>query len=166
MPPAFNLSQDQTLQFNTCLFASNSLDDFLQLQPKYPVSQALQSKLLPFIVRALLVSRPSSIPPVTQKNQTSVRLYSAHTYRLYVVKERVRPQRGRTGRAHYTDVQGPVKALWNYIYAGKPCPFGGSKRALENTVPSPQICGRIRPFSRQHARICACPPGRLTSLQR
>src|SRR5277367_860233 len=97
MPPAFNLSQDQTLQFNTCLFASNSLDDFSQLQLFDPVSQTSKPKLLPFIVRALLVSRPSPITPVTQNNHPSVCLSSAHTYRLYVFKERVLPPKRPNG---------------------------------------------------------------------
>jgi hypothetical protein len=64
MPPAFNLSQDQTLQFNHCKVLT-------------------RLTLLRYVVRALHVLLETSA-----RKRTGPGTPSAHTYRLYIVKER------------------------------------------------------------------------------
>ena len=79
MPPAFNLSQDQTLQFNLCLLA------FL---PPYLTAGVAHSKYWPLLIAEQRISflwtfdnlsnqRPKSLAPSS----------NAHTYRLLIFKE-------------------------------------------------------------------------------
>jgi hypothetical protein len=83
MPPAFNLSQDQTLQFNLCLLAL--------LPPVLLPGRSL--KIL--TVTSLLKQRISFVRTfdnlsIQQRFRTAGTSSNAHTYRLLIVKDRIR----------------------------------------------------------------------------
>ena len=73
MPPAFNLSQDQTLQFNLCL-KTHSLNG---------IDQIFTSEFLLFTIREYSVRRPGLFRPRLSRPNT-------HAYRLLIFKERFR----------------------------------------------------------------------------
>src|SRR4051794_38863477 len=86
MPPAFNLSQDQTLQLKSSISTSNSIDVGLVL----PSVSARENKTY-CRVSTLSSTIPKTItqqqPRPPPSNSPGTQNPSAHTYRLSVVKE-------------------------------------------------------------------------------
>jgi hypothetical protein len=86
MPPAFNLSQDQTLQFNTCYC-------FLFLRIGRSLNVLTSSSHLSISEKTLKTYLNTSVRldtfayTINPKINRSVRTPSAHTYRLLVFKE-------------------------------------------------------------------------------
>ena len=82
MPPAFNLSQDQTLQFNLC-FVPSLAGSALTRKPSLTqnTDSCVLANLSVFLLREHLLLYNLSIP--ANRRTPS----SAHTYRLLVVKE-------------------------------------------------------------------------------
>jgi hypothetical protein len=86
MPPAFNLSQDQTLQFNTCycflfLRIGRSLNVLTSSSHLSPKEKTLKTYL------NTSVRLDTFAYTINPKINRSVRTPSAHTYRLLVFKE-------------------------------------------------------------------------------
>ena len=119
MPPAFNLSQDQTLQFNSCLF--NVIPDVI------PVSQnrSLTQKLTGHFNQRLRVNlsfllyffrehfNVLSIPASLSYPSKSVALpSSAHTYRLLIFKE---PVLARTSHRAILQHQQPAHPTKRFV---------------------------------------------------
>ena len=107
MPPAFNLSQDQTLQFDLCKI-SNSLDSGYPhplTGQEQPTAEGFPSTALASCEHQCLETpRPAETSPRPQR-------LSTHTYRLRIVKERaVAP----SGRLHETRKRpGPLSCRRN-----------------------------------------------------
>src|SRR5580700_9476468 len=86
MPPAFNLSQDQTLQFNACycflfLRIGRSLNVLTSSSHLLPKEKTLKTYL------NTSVRLDTFAYTINPKINRSVRTPSAHTYRLLVFKE-------------------------------------------------------------------------------
>jgi hypothetical protein len=84
MPPAFNLSQDQTLQFNLC-FVPSLAGSALTRKPSLTqnTDSCVLANLSVFLLREHLLYH-LSIPAYQVRRRTPS---SAHTYRLLVFKE-------------------------------------------------------------------------------
>src|SRR6185295_4806980 len=111
MPPAFNLSQDQTLQFNTCtrLHSSDVDQAFRFYASSFVTSQAALSATRPAsfsmstsrdAYRALKAPSPPAPPesppaaPARQSPKATI-TPSTHTYRLFTLLKSVDPAVGR-----------------------------------------------------------------------
>src|ERR1700710_949619 len=81
MPPAFNLSQDQTLQFNLCFVPS--LAGSCEPSLTQNTDSCVLANLSVFLLREHLLYN-LSIPAYQVRRRTPS---SAHTYRLLVFKE-------------------------------------------------------------------------------
>src|SRR5579863_6030122 len=93
MPPAFNLSQDQTLQFNACycflfLRIGRSLNVLTSSSHLLPKEKTLKTYLNTSVRLDTFASRQHLL-----RNTTTIQSQapSAHTYRLLVFKEHSHP---------------------------------------------------------------------------
>src|SRR6185369_16191944 len=106
MPPAFNLSQDQTLQFNTCTrlhslltstkpsaYAESFVTSPMTVTAIRPASFSMSTSRDAY--RALespATSHPPESPPASSRRQTPKATItpSTHTYRLFTLLKSVR----------------------------------------------------------------------------
>ena len=133
MPPAFNLSQDQTLQFNTCtrLHSSDVDQAFRFYASSFVTSQAASSATQPAsfsmstsrdAYRALKAPSPPAPPesppaaPARQSPKATI-TPSTHTYRLFTLLKSVRPAgfcQTDAKRRDYTTFRSEVKGNAQY----------------------------------------------------
>src|SRR6185503_16409852 len=119
MPPAFNLSQDQTLQFNTCTrlhslltstkpSASTSRTSPMTVTAIRPASFSMSTSRDAYRAPALPVTNPPELPPAHQQPSTQGRHHPKypHLSVVHVVKERARgrllPDRRKEARLYNT----------------------------------------------------------------
>src|SRR5665647_2722379 len=111
MPPAFNLSQDQTLQFNTCFgplldrsyLKVNHLHDLFRLCVRY------------FYILKSFPHHPNLHQGDTETSQKP----STYTRRLFVLSFKEQLSEVTTGQrrgAHYRDVKTRVNSFLKYFY--------------------------------------------------
>ena len=147
MPPAFNLSQDQTLQFNTCtrLHSSDVDQAFRFYASSFVTSQAAFSATRPASF-SMSTSRdlyraprhpkyqPTEVSPSTPATRTpkATTTPSTHTYRLFtLLKSVLRPGRASTQdsveqrvaiimiRARYCKTSAVARVIWCVCLAAK-----------------------------------------------